>query len=168
MPELLQEEQLDAIPTIAAANPGEEPESDTKILQYALTIALSAFLLFQVQMILGKFLLPLFGGTPAVWTTCLLCFQVLLLLGYSYGHVLGNAKSWRVQGRVHAALLLASLGLLGVLCVKWGSPLTPGAEWRPQPNDNPVAKILELLAVTVALPFFLLSTTGPIAQVPQG
>jgi hypothetical protein len=164
MTELLQEEQLEAIPTIAAANPGEEWERGTQILPYALTITLSAFLLFQVQMILGKFLLPLFGGTPAVWTTCLLCFQILLLLGYSYGHVLGNAKSWRVQGRVHAALLLASLGLLGVLWVKWGSPLTPGGEWRPQPNDNPVTKILELLAVTVALPFFLLSTTGPLLQ----
>src|SRR6202048_1472227 len=164
MPELLQVEQLEATPTIVAVNPGEESECSPNILQYALTIALSAFLLFQVQMILGKFLLPLFGGTPAVWTTCLLCFQVLLLLGYSYGHVLGNAKSWGVQGRVHAALLLASLGLLGVLWVKWGSPLTPGSEWRPQPNDNPVAKILELLAVTVALPFFLLSTTGPLLQ----
>jgi hypothetical protein len=164
MPELLEEERLEATPTIGAANPGDEWERGTKILQYALTIALSAFLLFQVQMILGKFLLPLFGGTPAVWTTCLLCFQVLLLLGYSYGHVLGSAKSWRLQGRVHAVLLLASLGLLGVLWVKWGSPLTPGGEWRPQPNDNPVAKILELLAVTVALPFFLLSTTGPLLQ----
>src|SRR3984893_2041493 len=148
MTEILQEEQLEATPTIGAANPGEGRERGTKILQYALTIALSAFLLFQVQMILGKFLLPLFGGTPAVWTTCLLCFQVLLLLGYSYGHVLGSAKSWRLQGRVHAVLLLASLGLLGVLWVKWGSPLTPGGEWRPQPNDNPVSKILELLAVT--------------------
>jgi hypothetical protein len=164
MPELLQEEPLTASPSMAAANPGDESERDRKLLQFALTIALSAFLLFQVQMILGKYLLPLFGGTPAVWTTCLLCFQVLLLLGYSYGHVLGNAKSWRVQGRVHAALLLASLALLGVLWVKWGSPLTPGREWRPQPGDNPVAKILELLAVTVALPFFLLSTTGPLLQ----
>jgi hypothetical protein len=164
MAELLQEEPLEATPNMAGANPGDESERGTKILQYALTIALSAFLLFQVQMILGKFLLPLFGGTPAVWTTCLLCFQVLLLLGYSYGHVLGNAKSWRVQGRVHARLLLASLALLGVLWVKWGSPLTPGREWRPQPEDNPVAKILELLAVTVALPFFLLSTTGPLLQ----
>jgi hypothetical protein len=164
MPELLQEESLESTPTIAAAHPDEKWDGGTKILKFALTIALSAFLLFQVQMILGKFLLPLFGGTPAVWTTCLLCFQVLLLLGYSYGHVLGSAKSGRLQGRVHAALLLASLGLVGVLWVKWGSPLTPGAEWRPQPNDNPVTKILELLAVTVALPFFLLSTTGPLLQ----
>lgn len=164
MPELLQEEQLEAIPTSPAANPGEDRQRGMKLLQYAVTIALSAFLLFQVQLILGKFLLPLFGGTPAVWNTCLLCFQILLLLGYSYGHVLGNARSWRVQGRVHAALLLSSLVLLGVLWVKWGSPLTPGREWRPQPNDNPIVKILELLGVTVALPFFLLSTTGPLLQ----
>src|SRR5580700_7866480 len=120
MAELLQEEQLEATPTIAAATPAEQRERGTRMLHYALTIALSAFLLFQVQMILGKFLLPLFGGTPAVWTTC--------LLGYSYGHLLVNSKSWRVQGRLHAALLLASLGLLGVLWVKWGSPLTPGGE----------------------------------------
>src|ERR1700737_1218584 len=157
MPELLQEEKLEATPTIVAGNPGEESECNPNILQYALTIALSAFLLFQVQMILGKFLLPLFGGTPAVWTTCLLCFQVLLLLGYSYGHFLGNAKSWRVQGRVHAALLLASLGLLGVLWVKWGSPLTPGAEWRRQPTHNPAPENHQHLRSPLALLLFFFS-----------
>jgi len=164
MPELLHEEKLEATPARPGTNSGEEWERGTKIFQYAVTIALSAFLLFQVQLILGKFLLPMFGGTPAVWNTCLLCFQILLLLGYCYGHVLGKATNLRLQGRVHATLLLTSLVLLLVLWMKWGSPLTPGREWRPQPSDNPVAKILELLGVTVALPFFLLSTTGPLLQ----
>jgi hypothetical protein len=134
------------------------------LVPYLTTIALSAFLLFQVQLILGKYLLPWFGGTPAVWTTCMLCFQVLLVLGYAYGHLLGNLRSWKMQGRVHAALLAVSVALVGLLWLKWGSPLAPGKEWRPGPGADPVVKILELLGVTVGLPFFLLSTTGPLLQ----
>ncbi len=125
---------------------------------------LSAFLLFQVQLIVGKYILPLFGGTPAVWNTCMLCFQFLLLLGYGYAHVLGRTSNARMQGKTHAGLLIFSAVIVAILWVKWGSPLTPGAAWRPSPEDNPVWKILELLFATVALPFFVLSTTGPLLQ----
>lgn len=131
---------------------------------YAATVFLSAFLLFQVQLIIGKYILPLFGGAPAVWNTCMFCFQVLLLLGYGYAHQVSNTIRLRTQGKVHCYLLIASLVVLIVLWAMWGSPLTPGTNWRPEPRDNPVWKILELLGVTVALPFFVLSTTGPLLQ----
>jgi hypothetical protein len=130
----------------------------------AATVFLSAFLLFQVQLLIGKYILPSFGGAPAVWNTCMLCFQVLLLLGYAYAHVLSRQKRPRVQGKVHIGLLLASLVVLLAVSTRWDSPLTPGPGWKPLPSDNPSWKILELLGVTVALPFFLLSTTGPLVQ----
>src|SRR6266404_2357890 len=77
---------------------------------FGLTIFLSAFLLFWVQLLLGKYILPWFGGTPAVWTTCMLFFQVLLLGGYIYAHVLNSSGlSSRTQVYLHCALLLTSL-----------------------------------------------------------
>jgi len=131
---------------------------------YVATVFLSAFLLFQVQLIVGKVVLPAFGGTPAVWNTCMLCFQVLLLLGYGYAHVLSRRVPLKRQAWVHLALLTASAVLLLVLGMRWTSPLTPGMQWKPLPGGNPVLSILRLLGVTVALPFFLLSTTGPLLQ----
>jgi hypothetical protein len=131
---------------------------------YALTVFLSAFLLFQVQLIEGKYILPMFGGSPAVWTTCMLCFQLLLLFGYCYSHFLSSRLKPGAQTKVHGTLLGLSLIVLVLFSLKWGSSLTPGAAWRPGPTDNPVWKILELLAVTIAFPFFLLSTTGPLLQ----
>src|SRR5262249_19496467 len=86
------------------------------------------------------------------------------LLGYSYAHLLSNKTSPRSQGKIHAILLFTSLGLMIFLWTIWGSPLTPGTRWSPQPGDNPVWKILELLAVTVAFPFFLLSSTASLLQ----
>ena len=80
---------------------------------FALTIFLSAFLLFQVQLIVGKQLLPWFGGTPAVWNTCLVFFQLLLLAGYAYAHVSIRFLKPRVQMFVHVALLLGSGGAVG-------------------------------------------------------
>lgn len=131
---------------------------------YGAVIFLSAFLLFQVQLVIGKYILPLFGGGPSVWNTSLFFFQVLLLLGYAYAHWLSTRPSSRAQSRVHLALLAVALAAVSFLWFKWGTPITPGAAWKPQPADNPVAKILELLSVTVALPFFLLSTTSPLLQ----
>jgi hypothetical protein len=134
------------------------------VVRFGCSIFLSAFLLFQVQMVLGKYLLPFFGGTPSVWNTCMLFFQMLLLLGYIYVHLLSLQKSPVVQGRVHSSLLIVSAAVLLVHWMKWGSPITPGAEWKLQAGDNPVWKILELLCITVGLPFFLLSTTSPLLQ----
>ncbi len=124
--------------------------------RYAFTIFLSAFLLFQVQPLIGKFILPWFGGSPAVWTTCMLFFQVVLLAGYSYAHLLASKLSPRAQAAGHILLLLASLAFL---------PIAPNAElWKPVDSRTPIVGILLLLTFTIGLPYFLLSSTGPLLQ----
>ncbi len=128
---------------------------------------LSAFLLFMLQLLMGKVLLPWFGGTPAVWTTCMLFFQVLLLFGYAYAHGVTRLAG-RLQGRIHLCLILASVVLLGVAWWRWGSPIIPSGDWKPVGNDAPQLKILTLLLVSIGLPFFLLSTTSPLIQHWQG
>ncbi len=140
------------------------PPARNQALFYGAVIFLSAFLLFQVQLVIGKYILPRFGGGPSVWNTSLFFFQVLLLLGYGYAHWLSSRRQARVQSRLHIALLCTTLGVVSILWLKWGTPITPGATWKLEPGDNPVAKILELLSLTVALPFFLLSTTSPLLQ----
>ncbi|NJD24299.1 MAG: hypothetical protein FIB06_02730 [Betaproteobacteria bacterium] len=124
-------------------------------LHYGLTIFLSAFLLFQVQPMIGKMILPWFGGSASVWTTCMLFFQMTLLLGYLYSHwVVGSLKP-RQQSLLHIALLLFSLLLL---------PIAPSDAWQPTGAENPTLRILGLLAVSIGLPYFVLSTTGPLIQ----
>ena len=127
------------------------------------TIFLSAFLLFWVQLLLGKYILPWFGGAAAVWTTCMLFFQVILLAGYTYSHWLSRLKS-RAQASFHTALLLSSILLLGSLGLVWNSPITPGTNWKPHGADHPVFQIVTLLGISVGLPFFVLSSTGPLIQ----
>ncbi len=120
------------------------------------TIFLSAFLLFQVQPMMGRFVLPWFGGGPAVWTNCLLFFQAFLLAGYAYAHWLGSRPSLRTQAFIHIGLLAASLLLL---------PIIPRADfWKPASASNPIGRILLLLTVTVGAPYLLLSSTGPLLQ----
>lgn len=133
-------------------------------LAYAATIFLSAFLLFEVQLIIGKYILPFFGGAAAVWILCLLFFQVLLLVGYTYAHVVSRLPRLPSQGKTHAGVLLGCLVVFVTFWARWETPLTPGLEWMPRPDTNPVWKIFELLAITVALPFLILSTTGPLLQ----
>ena len=122
---------------------------------YAITILVSAFLLFQVQPIIAKIILPWFGGSAAVWTVCLLFFQVVLLLGYLYAYWLHRRFRPRRQMLIHLVLLAASLLVL---------PVIPGAGWKPTGGEDPTLRILGLLAATVGLPYFLLSTTGPLVQ----
>ncbi len=122
---------------------------------YALTILVSAFLLFQVQPVIAKIILPWFGGSAAVWTTCMLFFQMVLLLGYLYAHAVIRYLKPRVQMSLHGALLLVSALLL---------PIYPKASWKPTGGEEPTMAILLLLAVTVGMPYFLLSTTGPLLQ----
>jgi len=133
-------------------------------LLFSLTIFLSAFLLFQVQLILGKYILPWFGGTPAVWTTCLLFFELLLLGGYAYAHLLSGNLSSRVQAQGHITLLAASVLLLVLTAFLWPSPITPGPSWKPEGPENPVWRVTGLLLAGIGGPFFLLSTTGPLLQ----
>jgi len=122
---------------------------------YALTIFTGAFLLFQVQPLIGKYILPWFGGGPGVWTTCMLFFQVLLLGGYAYAHFTSRWLKPRTQAIVHLVLLAAALALL---------PITPSDSWKPHGGGNPTLQILALLAASLGLPYFVLSTTGPLLQ----
>ncbi len=126
------------------------------MLLYALTIFGSAFLLFLVQPIVAKQILPWFGGSAAVWATCLVFFQTTLLLGYAYADYTVRRFSARGQVRLHVALLAVSLVTL---------PIVPGAFWKPGGDENPVWLILALLFGTIGLPYFLLSTTSPLVQV---
>jgi hypothetical protein len=123
---------------------------------FPVTIFLSAFLLFQMQPLIGRYILPWFGGGPAVWTSCLLFFQACLLAGYAYAHWLGSLQNLRLQAGVHIGLLLASIAFL---------PLHPNAAiWKPVSTADPSGRILLLLTVTVGGPYLLLSATAPLLQ----
>src|SRR5213592_4109641 len=119
------------------------------MILYSLTILVSAFLLFQVQPVIAKTILPWFGGSAAVWTTCLLFFQMILLLGYMYSHAVIRYLKPRVQMLLHIALLVVSMAVL---------PIYPNASWKPSSGGEPTMQILGLLAATIGLPYFLLST----------
>lgn len=131
---------------------------------YAFSVFLGAFLLFQVQPMIGKYVLPWFGGTPTVWSTVLLFFQVLLTGGYAYAYwLLGRLRN-RSQGIVHLLLLGISLGLLLVTALTWRSPITPDASWRPLSNDLPIWGIIQILAVSVGIPYLVLSSNSTLMQ----
>ncbi len=125
------------------------------MLAYACAILVGAFLLFQVQPLIGKYILPWFGGGPGVWTTCLLFFQVLLLGGYAYAHFLTTRLKPRTQAILHGTLL--------VLAFAW-LPISPGTFWKAHVAGNPTLHILLLLAGTIGLPYLVLSATGPLLQ----
>jgi hypothetical protein len=122
---------------------------------FAGTIFSSAFLLFLVQPLIAKQILPWFGGSAAVWSVCMVFFQVVLLAGYAYSDWVTRRLSVRVQARLHVALLLASLAFL---------PIVTSARWKPTGAEDPAWWILGLLLATIGLPYFLLSTTGPLVQ----
>jgi hypothetical protein len=131
---------------------------------YAFSVLLSAFLLFLIQPMIGKFILPWFGGTPAVWSTVLLFFQSLLTAGYAYAYwLLGRVRD-RLQGLVHLGMLGISLVLLLLAALAWPSPLTPGVGWRPSGNESPVWGIFRILAVSVGIPYFVLSSNSTLVQ----
>jgi len=126
------------------------------IVLFALTIFISAYLLFQVQPLISKFILPWFGGSPTLWTTPMLFFQCVLCGGFFYAHVITRHGWPRVQVWTHLALL-ATAALLAVFVV-------PGEYLKPVGNEDPVGKILLLLGLSVGLPYFCLATTGPLIQ----
>ena len=143
---------------------GDQAWRRIQTLLYAVTVFCSAFLLFQVQLIIAKYILPWFGGTPATFTTCILFFQIALLLGYLYAYVIDVRFKPRTQTIVHSGLILASIGVLAVQRLVWGLPLLPSARWKPINADAPLLHILTILAVSVGIPYFLVSTTGPLLQ----
>lgn len=133
-----------------------ETESSTAHLALlAFSIFLSAFLLFQVQPLISRWVLPWFGGSTAVWTTCMLFFQMVLFCGYAYAHATFRWLTPRSQGLLHLALLVLACVLL---------PIIPRDSWKPADSSHPAALILGLLTATVGLPYFVLSSTGPLLQ----
>src|SRR5262245_46099855 len=125
------------------------------LLVFALTLFTSATLLFLVQPMVGKMITPLLGGTPAVWNTCMVFFQALLLAGYAYAHAAPARLGTRRQAVLHVGLLLLPLLVL---------PVAVPAEWSPGDPASPVPALLALLVLTIGLPFFVVSTSGPLLQ----
>ncbi len=122
---------------------------------YVITIFLSSLLLFLVQPLIARLILPWFGGTAAVWTTCMLFFQCVLLAGYAYAHATTAKLSPRAQAIVHTILLAAAVATL---------PILPDASWKPVGGGEPISRILLLLTATVGLPYLLISATSPLVQ----
>src|SRR5579863_9025793 len=137
-----------------ASPPGSDAGPRVPALLFGATILLSAFLLFQLQPLIAKLILPWFGGSAAVWTTCMLFFQMALLGGYAYAHWLRGLDG-RAATIVHLVLLVCSLLFL---------PILPSAWWKPHGTEDPLLRILGLLTATVGLPSFLLSSTSPLLQ----
>ena len=129
--------------------------SKVSMISFATTVFLSAFLLFQIQPIIAKMILPWFGGSSSVWSTCLVFFQAELLLGYLYVHLLHEWLSPRRQNVVHAVLLLLSLATL---------PVIADPAWKEAAFAHPTWNVLVVLASAVGMPYLLLSTTGPLMQ----
>jgi SAM-dependent methyltransferase/MFS family permease len=122
---------------------------------YAGTIFLSSFLLFLVQPLIARLILPWFGGSAAVWTTCMLFFQALLLAGYAYAHFLAKLSSKKMEASIHSVLLVAAVATL---------PIAPSDAWKPAGTEEPVSRILLLLGASVGVPYFLLAATSPLLQ----
>src|SRR6202795_4749337 len=122
---------------------------------YAITIFLSAFLLFQIQPLIAKIILPWFGGSAAGWSASMLFFQLVLLAGYAYAHLSIRYLKARRQMDIHIGLVAASCALL---------PILPSETWKPTEAGDPTLRILMLLIATIGLPYFLLSSTSPLLQ----
>jgi hypothetical protein len=116
---------------------------------------LGAFLLFQVQPLIGKFILPWFGGATSVWTTCLLFFQFVLLAGYAYAHAITRIERPRIQAIVHLLVVAGALAFL---------PIAPKDTWKPIGPGDPTWRILGLLTACLGAPYFVLSATSPLLQ----
>ena len=134
------------------------------LIIYAGTIFLSAFLLFEIELIMGKFVLPRFGGTPSVWSTSLLVFQVLLFAGYAYAALISIKLKSKYQAISHIAFLLGSALLMMLLTVFWHSPILPSGSWAQPDTQAPIRQIALLLISTVGIPCVLLSATSPLLQ----
>lgn len=127
--------------TSATAISCEPPEHGARwrIATFAVTVFLSAFLMFQVELISSKFLLPWFGGSASVWTTSMLVFQTLLFAGYAYAHAISARLRKLNQYRFHLMLLGSSVATLAVTSTLWPSPITPSASWKPVNAHYPVS-----------------------------
>src|SRR5512144_3088075 len=125
------------------------------LILYGLTIFVGAALLFVVQPMVGRMVLPLLGGSPAVWNTTMVFYQAVLLAGYAYAHFATRWLGVRRQAILHAVVVLSPLLVL---------PISVPHGWAPPTTQNPVPWLLLLLTVTVGLPFFVVSATSPLLQ----
>jgi len=141
--------------------PASMSSSGSKWLNRLLAAAtlLSAWLLFQVQPMAAKRILPWFGGGAGVWTSALLFFQTALLAGYAYSHLVARRLSPRLQVLVHSSALVAATALLAV------RGLLPADVWKPVDGDLPASRILAMLLVYIGAPYVLLAATSPLVQV---
>ena len=134
------------------------------MILYVVSIFVSAFLVFQIQPMISRYILPFFGGTPAVWSTVQLFFQIFLTGGYAYAFWLSRRISTKKQAWVHISILAISLALMIALGFLWSSPVTPGGSWKSVNVGSPIPDIFKLLLAAVGLPFFILSTNSPLMQ----
>ena len=128
------------------------------VLAFVLPMFLGAALLFLVEPMIAKMMLPMLGGSAGVWNTCLVFFQAMLLGGYFYAYTIERCLRRRTQIALHMALVLTPLAIVGLL------PLHLPSGWAPPTQSNPVFWIFGLLLVSVGLPFFILSSTAPLMQ----
>ena len=135
--------------------------SSSRLVDFTLaaTVALSAWLIFQVQPMIAKRILPWFGGGTAVWTTVMLFFQTALFFGYLYAHLTTTRLRPSRQVRFHVALLAIAAMLAAILGV------LPSDDWRPTDSSRPAFHILVMLAAAVGLPYLALAATAPLTQV---
>ncbi len=124
-------------------------------LVFAATMGLAGFLLFQIQPVMAKYILPWFGGSATTWIVCMLFFQVALLVGYAYAYAVTRPFTLKTQVALQIGLLLLALVIL---------PITPSDTWKPTGSDNPTGTIIALLTVSAGLPYAVLATTSPLLQ----
>jgi spermidine synthase len=145
-----------ALREISAERAADRVAIPPGVLLFAATTFASAFLIFLVQPIVAKRILPWFGGVPAVWSLCLAFYQTTLFAGYAYAYLLIGRAGARTQLVLHAAAVAAAALVL---------PVLPSDAWRPEGTEDPSAQILAMLLANVALPFFALAATGPLVAV---
>jgi hypothetical protein len=131
------------------------PRSTSHLILFTATLFLGSTLLFLVEPMVGKMILPRFGGVPAVWNTCMVFFQAALLAGYAYSHAATTWLGRRRQGALHLALLMLPFVVL---------PVALPPEWSPPGDANPIGPLLGVLFVAVGLPFFVVATSAPLLQ----
>jgi hypothetical protein len=141
-------------PTVAGAELVDAPSQTWRTLLFAWTLFTSASLVFIAEPMFGKMVLPRLGGTPAVWNTCMVFYQAVLLAGYAYAHLLSRRCSLPVQVMVHSILLIAAAA----------APLSIPAEWAPPVDRSPIPSLLAQLGRGVGLPLLMLCATTPLLQ----
>jgi hypothetical protein len=170
MPRLLTDENREFASGVVKADSTTAPVSSASpsgiqiALLFAINIFLSAFLLFQVELMMGKFVLPRYGGGPSVWTTALLVFQVLLLGGYAYAARISARLSPKRQAKVHLWLIGICAVLLILQVLLWHVPLFPRVSWLSGGSDYPISQISALLLLGAGVPCVLLSAHSPLCQ----